>query len=114
MISSLFRGVLLLLLVGSARSVLAQAGAAVPDPSAWYGLIARSSGRGLDVANSSKEAGAVAVQWEFNQAPSQQWRLTPATPGSPFYRIESRNSGLLPHAGRSRRQRPAGAAPLGG
>ena len=107
MISSLFRGVLLLLLVGSARSVLAQAGAVVPDPRAWYGLIARSSGRGLDVANASKEAGAVAVQWEFNQAPSQQWRLTPATPGSPFYRIESRHSGLcLTLAG------PADNAPL--
>jgi len=92
--SLLYRGVLLLLLLlGCVPAVFAQSAIPVPDANAWYGIIARSSGRGLDVANSSKEAGAVVVQWEFNQAQSQQWRLTPVTPGSPFYRIESRSSG---------------------
>ncbi|QJX47786.1 OmpA family protein [Hymenobacter taeanensis] len=65
----------------------------VPDASAWYGLIPRSSGRSLDIANSSTEAGAAAVQWEFTHSNSQQWRFVPAATGSDFYRIEARHSG---------------------
>jgi outer membrane protein OmpA-like peptidoglycan-associated protein len=65
----------------------------IPDENAWYGVIARSSGRSLDVANASPEAGAATVQWEFTHANSQQWRFVPAAKGSDFYRIEARHSG---------------------
>ncbi|MCA8831134.1 RICIN domain-containing protein [Hymenobacter pini] len=64
-----------------------------PDENAWYGIIARSSGRSLDVTNASAEAGAPTVQWEFTHANSQQWRFVPAAKGSDFYRIEARHSG---------------------
>ncbi|UYZ64976.1 OmpA family protein [Hymenobacter weizhouensis] len=64
-----------------------------PDENAWYGIVARSSGRSLDVATASPEAGAAGVQWEFTQANSQQWRFVPAARGSDFYRIEARHSG---------------------
>ncbi|UOR03838.1 RICIN domain-containing protein [Hymenobacter aerilatus] len=85
---------LLLLVVGVGQSGWAQAPGIVPEEGAWYGIIARSSGRSLDIANSSAEAGAAAVQWEFNQARSQQWRFVPVMAGSQYYRIESRNSSL--------------------
>ncbi|RSK46971.1 hypothetical protein EI291_16745 [Hymenobacter rigui] len=64
-----------------------------PDENAWYGVVARSSGRSLDVTNASSEAGAATVQWEFTHANSQQWRFVPAAKGSDFYRIEARHSG---------------------
>lgn len=64
-----------------------------PDENAWYGVVARSSGRSLDVTNASAEAGAATVQWEFTHANSQQWRFVPAAKGSDFYRIEARHSG---------------------
>ncbi|SNC66953.1 Outer membrane protein OmpA [Hymenobacter gelipurpurascens] len=64
-----------------------------PDEYAWYGVIPRSSGRSLDVANSSPESAAVTVQWEFTHSNSQQWKFVRAAPGSDFYRIEARHSG---------------------
>lgn len=71
----------------------AQQPALLPDETAYYGLIARSSGRSIDIANSSTEAGAAAVQWEFTHSPSQQWRFVRVMPGSVYYRIEAKNTG---------------------
>jgi outer membrane protein OmpA-like peptidoglycan-associated protein len=64
----------------------------VPEESAWYGVIPRSSGRSLDVANSSQESAAATVQWEFTHSNSQQWRFVRAAPGSDFFRVEARHS----------------------
>ena len=71
---------------------LAQTNAFVPDERAYYGLIDRGSGRCLDVASASTASGAVAVQWEFTHANSQQWRFVPVRQGSEYYRIEARHS----------------------
>ncbi|MFD2787107.1 RICIN domain-containing protein [Hymenobacter rubripertinctus] len=64
-----------------------------PEEDTWYGVVARSSGRSLDITTASAEAGATAIQWEFTHANSQQWRFVPAAKGSTFYRIEARHSG---------------------
>lgn len=82
-----------LALVFSATTALRAQVAFIPDEQAWYGVIARSSGRCLDITNASAEAGAAGVQWEFTHANSQQWRFVPAAKGSDFYRIEARHSG---------------------
>ncbi|GAB3289439.1 RICIN domain-containing protein [Hymenobacter tenuis] len=94
MSNPLFRLVLLLLalVVFTAEPLQAQ-GTFIPDENAWYGVIARGSGRSLDITNASAEAGATAIQWEFTHANSQQWRFVPAAKGSDFYRIEARHSG---------------------
>ncbi|SET70108.1 WD40-like Beta Propeller Repeat [Hymenobacter actinosclerus] len=96
MIQLLFRRTIWLLPVFfllSATAARAQSGPVLPDASAWYGVIARSSGRSLDIANASAEAGAAAVQWEFTHADSQQWRFVPAAAGSEFFRIVVRHTG---------------------
>ncbi|WP_139923755.1 RICIN domain-containing protein [Hymenobacter sp. DG01] len=94
MINPLFRFVLpLLALLFLITPGLRAQVAFVPDENAWYGVIARSSGRSLDITNASAEAGAAGVQWEFTHANSQQWRFVPAAKGSDFYRIEARHSG---------------------
>ena len=95
MIDSLVRAVApLLALVVLLTPVASRAQTAfTPDENAWYGVVARSSGRSLDVTNASAEAGTATVQWEFTHANSQQWRFVPAAKGSDFYRVEARHSG---------------------
>ncbi|WP_303310814.1 RICIN domain-containing protein [Hymenobacter sp. BT730] len=87
--------VLWFVLLGLGTPALAQQAAFIPDPTVWYGVVARGSGRSLDITNASPESGSKAVQWEFTQAQSQQWRLTPVTPNSLYYRIEARHSGKV-------------------
>ncbi|OUJ72457.1 OmpA family protein [Hymenobacter crusticola] len=87
---------LFLLLVGlglASEPLRAQQPAFLPDENSYYGVIARSSGRSLDVVNASAEPGAATVQWEFTQAPSQQWRFVRVSPGSVYFRIEAKHSG---------------------
>ena len=93
MLPSPLRFLLLLLALATAGPLFAQSPAFAPDENAYYGIAARSSGRSLDVANSSTEAGAALVQWEFTHAPSQQWRFVRVMPGSAYFRIEVRHSG---------------------
>ncbi|TLM89381.1 RICIN domain-containing protein [Hymenobacter jeollabukensis] len=81
----------ILLLLGPRRSG-AQAVSA-PAAGTWYGVVARGSGRALEVRGAAAEAGAAVVQWEFTQAPSQQWRFVPISSGSEWFRIEVRHSG---------------------
>ncbi|GAA4374329.1 hypothetical protein GCM10023186_05800 [Hymenobacter koreensis] len=59
----------------------------------WHGVVARSSGRALDILGASAENGAPAVQWEFTQAHSQQWRFVRVTAGGEWFRIEVRHNG---------------------
>lgn len=86
-------GLLVLVLLGLQVPALAQQAAFSPDPTVWYGVVVRSSGRSLDITNASPEAGAAAVQWEFTQANSQQWRFSKVTTSGEYYRIEARHSG---------------------
>lgn len=82
-----------LLYLPAALSAWAQLSIPPPDATGWYGIIARSSGRSLDVRGGSQEPGAAIVQWEFTHPASQQWRFVPVVPGGEYYRIEARHSG---------------------
>lgn len=93
MLLSPLRLLLFLLAFATAGPLFAQNAPFIPDEKVYYGIAARSSGRSLDVANSSLESGAAIVQWEFMQAPSQQWRFVRVMPGSDYFRIEGRQSG---------------------
>jgi outer membrane protein OmpA-like peptidoglycan-associated protein len=90
-----FRFLLLLFVMLGLRAepLWAQQPAFLPDENSYYGIIARGSGRSLDVANASAEPGAATVQWEFTQSPSQQWRFVRVSPGSVYFRIEAKHSG---------------------
>lgn len=87
---SLVAILLALLLAGPVRAQYAEA---APEESAWYGIVARSSGRSLDLSKGSQEAGAAVIQWEFTHPFSQQWRFVRVAAGSEYYRIEARHSG---------------------
>ncbi|MCB2377802.1 RICIN domain-containing protein [Hymenobacter sp. BT635] len=76
----------------SATSLFAQSAGFIPDENAWYGVVARGSGRSLDIAGASPEAGSGAVQWEFTHASSQQWRFVRVTPGGEYFRLEAKHS----------------------
>ncbi|RTQ46335.1 hypothetical protein EJV47_22695 [Hymenobacter gummosus] len=92
---ALLRRLFILLWLGSllgARGLLAQT-APTPTEGTWYGVVARGSGRALEVRGAAAEAGAAVVQWEFTQAPSQQWRFVRISAGSEWFRIEVRHSG---------------------
>ncbi|GAB2953836.1 hypothetical protein GCM10027048_18880 [Hymenobacter coalescens] len=65
----------------------------MPNEDTWYGVVARGSGRALEVRGAAAEAGAAVVQWEFTQALSQQWRFVRVSAGSEWFRIEVRHSG---------------------
>ncbi|TGE25368.1 hypothetical protein E5K00_09320 [Hymenobacter aquaticus] len=82
----------LLPLLLHATGTVAQSAAFVPDENAWYGVVARGSGRSLDIAGASTEAGAGVVQWEFTHASSQQWRFVRITPGGEYFRLEAKHS----------------------
>ncbi|TYZ07605.1 OmpA family protein [Hymenobacter lutimineralis] len=83
----------LLVWLSAVTAAWAQAAPLGPASNVWYGVISRSSGRALDIASASPENGSRGVQWEFTQAQSQQWRFTPVTANSSYYRIEARHSG---------------------
>ncbi|UOQ55452.1 RICIN domain-containing protein [Hymenobacter cellulosivorans] len=86
------RSLLLFLFLLLAGPLLAQQGDFIPEENAWYGVVARGSGRSLDITGSSSEAGVAAVQWEFTHAASQQWRFVRITPGGEYYRLEAKHS----------------------
>ncbi|PJJ59275.1 RICIN domain-containing protein [Hymenobacter chitinivorans] len=83
---------LLLLLLLAGKPLAAQQAGFTPEENAWYGVVARGSGRSLDITGSSAEAGVAAVQWEFTHAASQQWRFVRITPGGEYYRLEAKHS----------------------
>ncbi|UOQ74706.1 RICIN domain-containing protein [Hymenobacter cellulosilyticus] len=86
------RSLLLFLFLLLASSLAAQQAAFIPEENAWYGVVARGSGRSLDITGSSAEAGVAAVQWEFTHASSQQWRFVRITAGGEYYRLEAKHS----------------------
>jgi beta-xylosidase len=66
------------------------ASAATVDPSAWYVLINRTSGKALDVYNFATNDGARITQWSATNANNQQWQFVDS--GGGYYRIRSRHS----------------------
>jgi arabinan endo-1,5-alpha-L-arabinosidase len=73
--------------------VLQPAGAATIDPTAYYQLTARHSGKALAVAGASTADGAAIVQQAGTGATSQQFQFVDA--GSGYYRLRARHSGKV-------------------
>ena len=71
----------------------APATAAAVDPSAWYVLVNRNSGKALDVYGKSTTDGARITQWTRNDGTNQQWQFLDS--GGGYYRLKSRNSGKV-------------------
>jgi hypothetical protein len=69
------------------------ASAATVDPNAWYVLVARHSGKALDLYNLATNDGAPLVQWPRNDGAWQQWQFVDS--GGGFYRLRSRHSGKV-------------------
>src|SRR5688500_1005328 len=69
------------------------ASAATVDPNAWYVLVARHSGKALDVHNLATNDGAPLVQWPRHDQAWQQWQFVDS--GGGVYRLRSRHSGKV-------------------
>ncbi|OKI35421.1 glycosyl hydrolase [Saccharothrix sp. CB00851] len=69
------------------------AAAATVDPTAWYVLVNRHSGKALDLAGSATNDGARVTQWTRHDAANQQWQFVDS--GGGYYRIRSRHSGKV-------------------
>src|SRR5688572_1869945 len=76
-------------------AVLAQGGAqaATVDPSAFYVLVSRHSGKAIDLFNFNTADGAPIVQWARNDGNQQQWQFVDA--GGGYYKVRSRLSGKV-------------------
>ncbi|XVS61531.1 endo-1,4-beta-xylanase [Actinosynnema sp. CA-299493] len=65
----------------------------VIDPSAWYVLVNRNSGKALDVYGLATNDGGRITQWTRNSGANQQWQF--ADSGGGYYRVKSRHSGKV-------------------
>ncbi len=63
----------------------------LPDPSVQYHIVARHSGKCLDVARAAVGNGAQVVQWDCNEGDNQKWQFTPV--GNGDYKIIAKHSG---------------------
>ena len=70
-----------------------QASAATVDPSAFYVLVSRHSGKAIDVAGASTADGAGIQQWARSNGTNQQFQFVDA--GGGFYRLRARHSGKV-------------------
>src|SRR5262245_44204546 len=78
------------LAVAGAAVALRPAQAATVNPSAWYVLVNRNSGKALDLFNLATNDGAPIVQWSRNDGNQQQWQFVDS--GGGYYRLKSRHS----------------------
>ncbi|GLY93855.1 non-reducing end alpha-L-arabinofuranosidase family hydrolase [Actinoplanes sp. NBRC 103695] len=85
----------LTVLAGGILAVLpaSSAAAATVDPTAWYVLVNRTSGKALDVYNLSMADGGRITQWSRNDGNQQQWQFVES--GDGWYRVKSRHSGKV-------------------
>jgi endo-1,4-beta-xylanase len=60
------------------------------DPTAWYELVNRNSGKALDVCGVSTADGACVQQYTRSGGQNQQWQFVDA--GGGFYRVRARHS----------------------
>ncbi|MFC6090166.1 endo-1,4-beta-xylanase [Saccharothrix lopnurensis] len=65
----------------------------VIDPTAWYVLVNRNSGKALDVYNLATNDGARITQWTRGDGANQQWQFVDS--GDGYYRVKSRHSGKV-------------------
>ncbi|WP_405106826.1 non-reducing end alpha-L-arabinofuranosidase family hydrolase [Micromonospora sp. NBC_01405] len=63
------------------------------DPSAWYELLNRNSGKALDVCGSSTADNACVQQYARSGGQNQQWQFVDS--GGGYYRIRARHSGKV-------------------
>jgi beta-xylosidase len=73
--------------------VTGPAAAATVDPTAWYVLLNRTSGKALDVSGVSTADGAPLHQWTRTNAENQQFQFLDS--GDGYYRIKARHSGKV-------------------
>jgi beta-xylosidase len=78
--------------VASGRAAPA-ASAADVDPTAWYVLVNRNSGKALDLYDRATNDGARITQWSRNDGEQQQWQFVDS--GNGYYRLKSRLSGKV-------------------
>lgn len=78
------------LLVGVGAPV---AQAATVDPTAWYVLVNRGSGKVLDVSGVSTADGAQLQQWSRTDGTNQQFQFVDS--GGGYYRVKARHSGKV-------------------
>jgi hypothetical protein len=83
----------LVLTGGAAVSATQPAAAATIDPNAYYQLVARHSGRAIDIEGASTADAAMAIQWTPHNGQNQQFRFVPS--GDGYYRIMARHSGKV-------------------
>jgi hypothetical protein len=69
------------------------ASAATVDPTAWYEVVNRNSGKALDVCGVSTADGACIQQYARSGGQNQQWQFVDA--GGGFYRVRARHSGKV-------------------
>ncbi|MGW3962374.1 non-reducing end alpha-L-arabinofuranosidase family hydrolase [Amycolatopsis sp. NPDC005003] len=69
------------------------ASAATVDPTAWYVLVNRNSGKALDVNGASTADGARLIQWTRTNTTNQQFQFADA--GGGYYKLRARHSGKL-------------------
>ena len=67
--------------------------AATVDPTAWYVLVNRHSGKAMDVYNRATTDGARIAQWTRNDGTNQQWQFVDS--GDGYYRLKARHSGKV-------------------
>jgi len=63
------------------------------NPSAYYKITNRNSGKVLDINGSSTADGASAIQWTWSGGNNQQWQIIES--GGGYYRLINRNSGKV-------------------
>lgn len=63
------------------------------DPNADYRIIAKHTGKVLDVYGGSKDDGANVYQWDWHGGDNQRWKIELQSDG--YYRIVSKNSGKV-------------------
>lgn len=63
------------------------------DPSAWYVLVSRNSGKAMDVSGNSTADGARIQQWSRHNGQNQQFQFLDS--GSGYYRLKARHSGKV-------------------
>ncbi|MBN1845525.1 MAG: RICIN domain-containing protein [Sedimentisphaerales bacterium] len=64
----------------------------IPRPGLWYAILARHSGKCLEVAGGPTATGngTTVQQWDYHGQHNQQWRLEPAADG--YYRLTPRHA----------------------
>uniref|UniRef100_UPI003557714F glycosyl hydrolase family 95 catalytic domain-containing protein n=1 Tax=Glycomyces salinus TaxID=980294 RepID=UPI003557714F len=78
---------------GRAYRVTSLGEASVVEPGGFYRLVAKHSGKAVDIEGASAGAGAAAIQWSIHGGDNQQFDFVDA--GGGFWRIRARHSGLV-------------------